>query len=69
MGGGQEATRYRIKVIVQFEAETRIRAWLQACRQAQVEAQAFSRCAVTGKPRRRKPFRIVALAGIAEAMP
>jgi hypothetical protein len=54
---------------MQFGSETRIRACLQACRKEQIESAGFSRCAVTGKPQRLKPFRIVAFNGIAEAMP
>jgi hypothetical protein len=41
--------------------ETRIRACLQTCRQEQWSAAGFSRCAATGKPRRLKPFTLVAL--------
>jgi hypothetical protein len=55
--------------MVQYEGKTRIRACLQACRQEQIEYAGFSRCAVTGKPWRRKPFIIVPFGGIAEAMP
>jgi len=40
---------------------------VQACRQEQIECVGFSR-GMTGKPRRLKPFSIVAFGGIAEAM-
>jgi hypothetical protein len=42
---------------------------LQACRQEQLEGAGFSRCAVTSKVQRLKPFKVVAFGGIAEAMP